>query len=130
VIWGFTIMKWMRLGALAPLPVLLLAGAPAKADNITLRIKANGSQIQFFHRGKKLSDAKLNQLCAAAKAHKTEIAFQRDKMTGDNALAAILKEAQCLGATHGGLTKIGQGPAPKSAAHRHAKQRHKAVARR
>jgi hypothetical protein len=51
-------------------------------------------------------------------------------MTGDNALAAILKEAQCLGATHNGLTQIDREPKPKSAAHRHAKPRHKAKARR
>jgi hypothetical protein len=123
-------MTWMRLGALAALPFLLWAGAQAKEENLTLRIKANGSQIQFFHHGKKLTDAKLNQLCAAAKAHKSEITFQRDRMTGENALAAILKEAQCLGAAHGGLTKIDQEPAPRSAAHRHAKPRHKAKARR
>jgi hypothetical protein len=126
-------MIGMRLGAVAALPFLLwaiAAGAQAKEDGLTLRIKAAGNQIQFFHRGKKLTDSRLNQLCAAAKARKTEIAFQRDRMTGDNALAAILKEAQCLGATHSGLTKIGQEAAPKSAAHRHAKPRHKAGARR
>jgi hypothetical protein len=51
-------------------------------------------------------------------------------MTRDNALAAILKEAQCLGATHSSLTKIDQQRASKSGSHTRAKPRHKAKARR
>jgi hypothetical protein len=50
-------------------------------------------------------------------------------MTRDNALAAILKEAQCLGSTRTGLTKVDQ-PETRSAPRTHAKRPHKAAAPR
>ena len=117
-----------RLGAL--LLFLLAAGAQAQADTLTLRVRSDDGQIEFFRGRKKLSDSQLNQLCATARARKDEIEFQRDKMTANDALASILKEAQCLGATHSGTIQREQPVAPKSAAHTHAKPRHRAKARR
>jgi hypothetical protein len=49
-------------------------------------------------------------------------------MTREDALAGILKEAQCLGASHGSMRSDPE-PEPKSGAHKHAKPRHKAAAR-
>ncbi len=117
-------MRSLRLGAL----LLLSFVAGAQADTLTLRIKSDDGQIEFFRGRKKLSDSQLNQLCAAAKARKDEIEFQREKMTANDALASILKEAQCLGATHSGT--IQREPEPKSAAHTRAKPRHRAKVRR
>jgi hypothetical protein len=117
-----------RLGAL--LLFLLAAGAQAQADTLTLRIRSDDGQIEFFRGRKKLNDSQLNQFCAAARARKDEIEFQREKMTANDALASILKEAQCLGATHSGSIQRERATEPKSAAHRHAKPRHKAKARR
>ncbi|MEI7791188.1 MAG: hypothetical protein WCJ15_08430 [Alphaproteobacteria bacterium] len=117
-------MTFWRLGAM----LFLSFVAAAQADTLTLRIKSDDGQIQFFKGRKKLSDSQLNQLCAAAKARKDEIEFQREKMTANDALASILKEAQCLGATRSGT--IQREPEPKSAVRKHAKPRHRAKARR
>ena len=115
-----------RLGAL----LFLSFVTAAQADTLSLRIKSDDGQIEFFRGRKRLSDSQLNQFCAAVRARKDEIEFQREKMTANDALASILKEAQCLGATHSGSIKSERAPEPKSAAHRHAKPRHKAKARR
>ena len=115
----------LRLGGL----LLLSLMSAAQADTLTLRITSEDGKIEVFRGRKKLSDPQMEQACAAARAHKTEIAFDREKMSRDDALAAILKEAQCLGA-HGGATKNVPEPKPKSAAHTHARPRHKAKARR
>lgn len=117
-------MTFWRLGAL----LLLSFVSAAQANTLTLRVKSDDGRIEFFRGRKKLSDSQLNQLCASARARKDEIEFQRDKMTANDALASILKEAQCLGATHSG--SIQREPEPKSSAHKHAKPRHKAKARR
>jgi hypothetical protein len=108
--------------------LLFLLAAQAQADTLILRVRSDDGQIEFFRGRKKLNDSQLNQLCATARAHKDEIEFQRDKMTANDALASILKEAQCLGATRSG--SIQREPEPKSSAHTHAKPRHKAKARR
>ncbi len=117
-------MTFWRLGAL----LFLSFVAAAQADTLTLRIKSDDGRIEFFRGRKKLSDSQLNQLCATARTRKDEIEFQRDKMTANDALASILQEAQCLGATHSG--SIQREPEPKSAVRKHAKPRHKAKARR
>ena len=114
----------LRLGGL----LLLSLVTAAQADTLTLRIRSDDGQIQFFKGRKKLNDAQLNQVCGAAREHKDEIVFDREKMTRDDALSAILREAQCLGATHSGT--IQREPEPKSAVRKHAKPRHKAKARR
>jgi hypothetical protein len=116
----------LRLGAL----LFLSFAATVQANALTLRIKSNDGRIAFFQGRKKLSDSQLSQICAAARARKDEIAFQRDKMTRDDALAAILKEAQCLGATHIGFAGVVRYPEPKSESHKHAKPRHKGAKRR
>ena len=117
-------MTFWRLGAL----FLLSFVAAAQADTLILRIRSDDGQIEFFRGRKRLSDSQLNQFCAAARARKDEIEFQREKMTANDALASILREAQCLGATHSG--SIQREPEPKSSTHKHAKPRHKAKARR
>jgi hypothetical protein len=47
-------------------------------------------------------------------------------------MASLLKEAQCLSATHArnGFTEIDRHSEPKPATHRHAKPRHRAAAPR
>jgi hypothetical protein len=115
-------VTFWRLGAL----LLLSFVAAAQADTLTLRIKSDDGRIEFFRGRKRLSDSQLNQLCAVTR--KDEIEFQREKMTADDALASILKEAQCLGATHS--RTIQREPEPKSSTHTHAKPRHRAKARR
>jgi hypothetical protein len=120
-------VRLFRAGALL---FLLSATAVAQADTLTLRIKSDDGQIEFFRGRKRVSDSQLNQLCAAARARKTEIEFQRDKMTANDALSSILKEAQCLGATHIGFTGIDRYPEPKPAPHRHARPQHRGAAPR
>ncbi len=123
-------MRFLRLIAMPFLVFALPLGAQAKEDALTLRIISDDGQIKFLHHGKRLKDSTMEQLCAAARRDKIEIEFQRDKMTGNDALASILKEAQCLGATHIGFTGIDRYPEPKSAPHRHATPRHRAAAPR
>ena len=112
-------MTLLRLTLVPVILFALAAGAWAKAETLVLRIKSDDGQIRFFHHGKRLTDATLARLCANARSQKAEIEFQRDKMTGNDALAAILKESDCLGAK----PAAGQ---PKSAAQTHARPRHKA----
>lgn len=120
---------------------LLLACAlttGAQAKSVTIRITSDGSRIEYAHRGKRLSEQSLEQLCAAAKKQKSEIVFQRDKMSADNALASILGEARCLGAKSSSAAKAERSAAkternqakagrhsekPKAAARTHAKHR-------
>ena len=122
-------MTSTRLNILAALPLVLLAviaGAQAKEETLTLRITSDDGEIRFYHHGKRLSEATLHRLCATARSQKVEIEFQREKMTGKDALASILKEADCLDA-RGGLTKVDREP--KSAPHTHARRRHRAAER-
>lgn len=105
---------------------LLLACAlatGAQARTVTIRITADRGRIVFSHLGKRLNEQSLEQLCAAARKKKSEIAFQRDRMTGNDALASILEEARCLGAKRVGFAGIDRYPDPKAAAHTRAKRR-------
>ena len=115
----------MTLARLIFAPIILFAvvsGAQAKAETLTLRITSDDGEIRFYHHGKRLSEATLHRLCATARSQKVEIEFQREKMTGKDALASILKEADCLDA-RGGSKRI--EPEPKSAPHTHARRRHR-----
>ena len=116
-------------GPVAKAMLLMLAlamtgGAEAKTGSITIRLKPAKGQIETYYGGKKLTDAKFAQLCAAGKARKAEINFQRDKMNSGDTMAALLKEADCLGAKRSGSAGPDRKPAPKSAIHTHAKPRH------
>jgi len=107
----------------------LLAGAlvtGAQARTLMIRLEVVHGQVQFFHHGKRLKDSTLEQLCATAHKQKTDIEFQRDKMTRDDALTAILGEARCLGATHIGFTGIDQYPEPNPSTQTHDTPPHKA----
>ena len=100
-----SLLTWIRrwrnprtkvLAAHLLLACALTTGAQAKS--VTIRIRADDGRIEFSHRGTRLSEQSLVQLCAAAHKQKSEIVFQRDKMTANDALASILAEARCLGA--------------------------------
>ncbi len=124
-------MKFARLIAGAMLMVLGLAvtaAAQAKESPITIRLKAFKGQIATYYRGQRLTDSKLAQLCAAHRQRKDEINFQRDKMSSADTMAALLKEADCLGAKR--VAAAGNAPAridthsaiQKSSARKRAKQ--------
>jgi hypothetical protein len=103
----------------------LLAGAlatGAQARTLTLRLEVVHGQVEFFHQGKRLKDSTLERLCATARQQKVDIEFQRDKMTRDDALTAIMGEAQCLGAPR----SASMPPKPDAAARTHARHRHTA----
>ncbi|SRR5579883_2308632 len=112
---------------LAPV-ALLAAPVQGKEQSLTLHIASDKGQIRFFHHGRRLTDATMERLCAEARSHKVAIEFQREKMARDDALASILKEAQCLGATHAGARKPERET--KSALHTHATRRHRGAAPR
>jgi hypothetical protein len=116
-----------RLGILAALILLagaLVTGAEARDDSVTIRLRVVHGQAEFFHRGKRLTDSSLEQLCATARKQKTDIEFQRDKMSANDALTAILGEAQCLGATRASIIRSERHVEPKAAARTHARHRH------
>ena len=118
-------MKSAGLVAKAMLIMLALAmtgGVEAKTGSITIRLKPSKGQVETYYGGKRLTDAKFAQLCAAGKARKAEINFQRDKMNSSDTMAALLKEADCLGAKHSAGPD--RKPTPKSATHTHARPRH------
>ena len=104
----------------APLLLVLAvaAGAQARDTNVTIRLKAVRGRIESIYRGRILTDAQFVQVCGAAKARKAEMNFQRAKMNSNDTMAALLKEADCLGAKRGATP-----PAPKSSPHTHAKPR-------
>ena len=108
------------------LGLAIATGAQAKNGPIAIRVKAIRGQIEFFYSGKKLTDQKLNQLCSMARKQKRDIEFQKNKMNSNDTVASILREAQCLGATHIGFTGIDQYPEPKSSPHTHATPPHTA----
>jgi len=84
------------------MPSLACTLAPgALADTLTIRLEVVHGQVEFFHHSKRLKEAIPERLCATARQQKTEIEFQRAKMTRDDAMTAILGEAQCLGAPKG-----------------------------
>ena len=117
-------MKLPRLFAKAALLVLGLAvSSTAQASSITIRLKAVKGRVEVFYRGQKLTDAKFSQLCAAHRERKDEINFQRDKMGSGDTMAALLKEADCLGAKPVGSAVADRHPAAqKSPTRTHAKQ--------
>lgn len=122
-------MSFRRLFATSMVLGLAAAtGAQAKGDSLTLRVKSDDGQIRFFHHGKRLSEPTLERLCATARSQKADIEFERDKMTGSDALAAILKEADCLGAKHVAASE--RRPDSEPSARTHATHRHKAGKRR
>ena len=105
---------------------LLLACAlttGAQARTVTICIKADGGRIEYFHLGKRLNDQGLEQLCAAARKKKSDIAFQRDRMSANDALASILAEARCLGAKKVGFAGVDRYPETRSATHTRARHR-------
>ena len=113
------------------LGIALVTGAEAKGT-VTIHVKAVKGRVVFSYRGKALTDSKLDQLCAASRRQKAEIEFQKERMNSNDAMASILKEAQCLSATHAssGFTEIDRHSEPRPAIHKHAKPRHKAKAPR
>jgi hypothetical protein len=118
-----------RLGLGIAAAQLLLAGAfvigaEARSSTLTIRLEVVHGRAEFFHRGKRLTDSNLESLCAAARSQKTDIEFVRDKMTGNDALTAILGEAQCLGATPASIKRDERRLEPKPAARTHARHRH------
>jgi hypothetical protein len=106
------------------LALAITSGVDAKAGSIIIRLKAAKGQVETFYRGKRLTDSGYVQLCAAGKARKADINFQRDTMNSGDTMAALLKEADCLGAKRS--TGIDRKPSPKSATHTHARPRHTA----
>jgi hypothetical protein len=125
-------VKFARLIAKTALLVLGLAvstTAQAKEGSITIRLKAVKGRVEAFYRGQKLTDPKLAQLCAARRERKGEINFQRDKMSSGDTMAALLKEADCLGAKRVGSAGADRhGAAQKSLAQTHAIRPHRAAA--
>ena len=113
------------------LGIALTTSAEAKAP-VTIHVKAVKGRVVFSYRGRTLTDSKLDQLCAASRRQKAEIEFQKERMNNNDTMASILKEAQCLSATHAssGFTEIDRHSEPKPAAHKHARPRHRAAAPR
>jgi hypothetical protein len=110
------------------LGIAFATSAEAKGP-VTIHVKAIKSRVVFSYRGKTLTDAGLNQLCAASRRQKTEIEFQKERMNSNDTMASLLKEADCLSATHAsGFMEIDRRSEPNPAAHTHAKPRHRAVA--
>ena len=124
-------MKFTRLIALAAPFVLGLAvatGMQAKEGSIVIRLRAANGHIETFYRGNRLTDSKFTQLCAAHRARKDEINFQRDKMSSSDTMEALLKEADCLGAKRVGSAGADRHPpAQKSSTQTHAKHQRKAA---
>ena len=124
----------MKFAGLIVAPFILglaLAGG-AEARSVTIHVKAVKGRVVFSYRGRTLTDSKLDQLCAASRRQKAEIEFQKERMNNNDTMASILKEAQCLSATHAssGFTEIDRHSEPKPAAHKHARPRHRAAAPR
>ena len=125
----------MRFASLIVVPVILglaLAGGAEAKGSVTIHVKAVKGRVLFSYRGKTLTDSKLDQLCAASRRQKAEIEFQKERMNSNDTMAAILKEAQCLSATHAssGFTEIDRHSEPRPATHTHAKPRRRAAAPR
>ena len=118
-------MKSAGLAAKAMLFMLALAmttGVDARTGSITIRLKAVKGRIETIYRGKILTDAKFSQLCAEGRVRKAAVNFQRGAMNSSDTIAALLKEADCLGAKRS--AGIDREPAPKRATQTHAKPRH------
>lgn len=125
----------MRFAGLIVAPFILglafASGAEAKSP-VTIHVKAVKGRVLFSYRGRTLTDSKLDQLCAASRRQKAEIEFQKERMNSNDTMASILKEAQCLSATHvsSGFTEIDRRSEPKPATHMRARQRRRAAAPR
>ena len=125
----------MRFAGLFVAPFILglafATGAEAKSP-VTIHVKAVKGRVLFSYRGKTLTDSSLEQICAASRRRKAEIEFQKERMNNNDTMASLLKEANCLSATHAsiGFTEIDRRSEPKPAAHTRAKPRHRAAAPR
>jgi hypothetical protein len=111
---------------------LALAGRAEAKGSVTIHVRAVKGRVLFSYRGKTLTDSKLDQLCAISRRQKAEIEFQKERMNSNDTMASLLKEAQCLSATHAssGFMEIDRRSEPRPATHRRAKPRHKAKAPR
>ena len=125
----------MRYAGLVVAPFILgiaLATSVEAKGPVTIHVKAVKGRIEFSYRGRKLTEASFIQLCASSRRQKTEIEFQKDKMNANDTMASLLREADCLSATHAtsGFMEIDRRSEPKPAAHTRARQRHRAAAPR
>ena len=124
----------MRFAGLIVAPFILgiALATSAEARSVAIHVKAVKGRIVFSYRGKTLTDSKLDQLCAASRRQKAEIEFQKERMNNNDTMTSLLKEANCLSATHAGsgFTEIDRRSEPKPAAHTRAKPRHRAAAPR
>ena len=106
------------------LGLAVATGVQAKTAPVTIHMKAVRGQIEIFYRGQKLTDSKFAQLCAASRARKAEISFERDKMNSGDTMSALLREADCMGAAHKGSTRVDRRPEQKSSTRTHATRPH------
>ena len=106
------------------LGLAVATGVQAKPGPVTIRLKADRGRIEPYYHGKKLTDAKFAELCAASRKRKADISFERDKMNSGDTMSALLREADCMGAAHTGAKRVDRRPEQKSSARTHAKQRH------
>ena len=125
----------MRFAGLIAAPFILGIALATNAEakgSVTIHVKAVKGRVVFSYRGKTLTDSKLDQLCAISRRQKAEIEFQKERMNNNDTMASLLREAQCLSATHAssGFMEIDRRSEPKPAAHRRAKPRHKGAAPR
>ena len=125
----------MKFAGLIVVPFILgiaIASGTAARGPVTIHVKAVKGRIVFSYRGKTLTDSKLDQLCATSRRQKSEIEFQKERMNNNETMASLLREAQCLSATHAssGFMEIDRHSEPKPATHMRARPRHKAVAPR
>ena len=124
----------MRFAGLVVVPFILsiAVATGAQARSVTIHVKAVKGRIEFSYRGKRLTEVRLNQLCATSRRQKTEIEFQKERMNANDTMASLLREADCLSATHAssGFMEIDRRSEPRPAAHTRARQRHRAAAPR
>ncbi len=124
----------MKFAGIVVAPFILgiaFASSVEAKSPVAIHVKAVKGRIEFSYRGKMLTDASLNQLCAASRRQKTEIEFQKERMNSNDTMASLLKEADCLSAPHSsGFMEIDRRSEPRPAAHTHAKPRHRAKAPR
>ena len=109
---------WVAVGFVMVLALLWWKGVPVMVGKM---LDQRSAAIAA-----ELDEAK--RLSAEAAALLTD--YKKRAAGAEAEAAAILKEAQCLGATHSGLTQIDRKPEPRSGSHTHAKPRHRAKAPR
>jgi len=125
----------VRFAGLVVAPFILVIALASSAEakgSVTIHVKAVKGRVLFSYRGKTLTDSKLDQLCATSRRQKSEIEFQKERMNNTDTMASLLREAQCLSATHAssGFMEIDRHSEPKRATHMRARPRHKAAAPR